>query len=395
MAADAFERALAAGRAEWGAEWLPATVSRAPGRLELLGNHIDYNGGPVLAAAIDRDAVCLVSETPGPEIEILMADFEARAVVDPGDLRDWRSPGGAINPLDYVRGAIATGWARDGVVAGGRRIVVAGDVPIGFGLSSSAALCVALSLALHAHATDGRELVLRAQEAEHRAGTPCGTMDQSASVGGRVILYDGATVTWKTVNPALEDYVFAVADSGVHRLLGASAYPTRVQESQEALRRINALLSTSYESLAAIPAEALSMIEERLDPTLFRRVRHVVGETSRVHAGVAAMDAGDWERFGVLMTESGRSSAGDYAISHPRVEQIVSIALETPGVAGARMMGGGEGGTALILARREAIAGLTDALNAAYYRTYPTTQPDPVRVFQSAPGASLGRFEAQ
>jgi galactokinase len=389
---DAAERALTAAKRAWGDDWEPDFVSRAPGRLELLGNHIDYNGGPVLAAAIDRDAVCLVRSTTTGGLTVLFADFDSAPIkLDPNQLRDWRSTATAIEPVDYAHGVIAAGLVRDGSIRSGLVISVAGDVPIGFGLSSSAALCVALTLAMHIDPPAGRDLVLRAQEAEHRAGSPCGTMDQSASVGGNVILFDGASVSWTSIEPNLGDYVFAVADSGVNRSLGASSYPRRVEESKEALRIANEQLGVEHESLSRLTMAALSSLQGRLPETLFRRARHVVTETQRVRDGEEAMRAGNWPRFGELMTESGRSSAGDYEISHPRVERIVEIALAVDGVAGARMMGGGEGGMALILAKQQSIKGLTDALQRDYYSEFPAAQDQPVRVFQFAPGATTNR----
>lgn len=387
---DAAERALAVARVAWGEHWTPAIRSRAPGRLELLGNHVDYNGGPVLAAAIDRDVVCLAALSDGPGIRVLMADFATEPLLlDPRRLRGWRHAESRIEPFDYARGVIATGNQRDGTVRSGIQVVVAGDVPVGFGLSSSAALCVALTLVLHEGPPRGRDLVLRAQEAEHRAGTPCGTMDQSASVGGHVILYDGATVTWDVVAPELGDYVFAVADSGVARSLGASSYPRRVRESQDALEVANRSLRLDHTSLAQITGDELAQLEDVLSDTLWRRVRHVVSETARVREGVKVMREGDWQHFGWLMSESGASSAGDYEISHPRVEQIVAIAKGVPGVAGARMMGGGEGGTALVLCKRDAVSRLIDSLERTYYREHPLDNHEPVRLFRFAPGASV------
>ena len=137
-------------------------------------------------------------------------------------------------------------------------IAIAGDVPIGFGVSSSAALCVSLALALADGFAGPEEIVLLAQEAEHRAGTPCGTMDQSASVAGGVIAFDGATLGVERLSPSLGDHVFAVADSGVERSLGTSSYPRRVAESREALRTRAAALREEIPHLARSPSEQLA-----------------------------------------------------------------------------------------------------------------------------------------
>lgn len=388
----AVQRSLEAARAAWGHDWQPFFSTRAPGRLELLGNHVDYNGGPVLAAAIDRDTVCLVRISGANGIEVVLADISpVPASLDPHSLGDWRNASGSPQPLDYVRGVIATALARGREVTDGIQIAVAGDVPVGLGLSSSASFCVALTLALHHPAPDGRELVLSAQEAEHRAGTPCGTMDQAASVGGHVILYDGATAGWSEITPDLGEYVFAVADSGVSRSLATSSYPRRVEESIQALDAINAILGTKAASIAELDPSSLPIIEsapdEKLQPTLKQRVRHVVSEVARVRVGLDAMQRADWPLFGTLMSDSGRSSATDYEISHPRVEELVATARSVPGVAGARMMGGGEGGIALILLPRQAVPALITILKKQYYSKYPMNNPDSVKVFQFAPGA--------
>jgi galactokinase len=389
---DARQRALLAARRGWGQEWSPAVATRAPGRLELLGNHIDYNGGPVLAAAIDRDTICLACPFDGPGIEVLLSDVsDLLESLDPGLLKEWRNSYPNPRPMDYVRGVIASAHARGVNVRNSIQLSVAGDVPIGLGLSSSASLCVALTLLLHIPTARGRDLVLRAQEAEHRAGTPCGTMDQAASVGGKVILYDGSNATWEKVNPDLGSFVFAVADSGVSRALASSSYPLRVEESRDALNRVNVLLGSDFGALADLDQTELTAVEsatkEAFPGTLKRRVRHVVTETNRVREGLDAMERGDWRRFGALMSDSGRSSAEDYEISHPLVEELVAIARDVPGVAGARMMGGGEGGTALILLENDAVPGLVAELDQHFYRTHPVSSSPPVNVFRFADGA--------
>lgn len=392
MQQPARERALSAARNAWGPRWTPRVLARAPGRLELLGNHVDYNGGRVLACAIDRD-VSVVFGEGGESLTVLAADVGAEPVdLRPDQLVDWRNTSASLASVDYVRGVVATGLARGAAIRTGR-LAFAGDVPIGFGLSSSAALCVAVTEALHDPSPTGSELVLRAQEAEHRAGTPCGTMDQSASVGGHVILFDSATVSWKAITPSLGDYAFAVADSGVQRSLAVSSYGKRVEESRQALERANAVLGTTRANLSEFTVGELRTLERAedgaFDATLLRRMRHIVMERERVAEGVLAMEASDWVRFGQLMTAAGRSSALDYEISHPRVEAVVAAALTVSGVAGARMMGGGEGGVALVLLRRDATDALRAELDRAYYREHGMSAADAVMTFRFAPGASI------
>lgn len=371
---EAAERALSAARGLYGAGWVPEWRATASGRIELLGNHLDYNGGPVLAAAIDRQVVVLVAPNgASPSIDVVLTDVDERQdSLNPETLRDWRNAASDIRPEYYVHGVIAALMSREHPLRVGSRIVVAGDVPIGLGVSSSAALCVALTLALSAEALVSDETVLTAREAEHRAGTPCGTMDQSASVAGGVIRFNGATLAVQRLDPDLGNLVFMIADSGVDRTLGTSAYPERVRESRRALELANASLPVALPHLAAMAPDQLADLERRgiLVGPLLHRCRHVVMETERVEAGERALRDGDWQRFGELMTASGRSSAIDYEVSHPRVEEIVRLLAASPDVLGARMMGGGGGGSVLALATADGLDRIEASLRRDYYAAH-------------------------
>lgn len=396
-AGESLERAVRAGREAFEPDWMPDGVAIAPGRIELLGNHVDYNGGPVLAAAIDRFIVVAVGKESGrgQTLRVIAADApdEAMATLDAAALAGWRN---ASQPqsLDYVRGLLAGLQTPERSALRSRlpaSIAIAGDVPIGFGVSSSAALCVSLALALADGFSGPEEIVLLAQEAEHRAGTPCGTMDQSASVSGGVIAFDGATLGVERLSPSLGDLVFAVADSGVKRSLSTSSYPLRVAESRQALELARKQLGVAIPHLAAITQEQLDALyrDDALPEPLLRRVRHVVEETARVAEGRAAMVAGDWTRFGQLMSASGHSSATLYEISHPRVEELVAEALTVEGTLGARMMGGGEGGAALVLIARDAVPRLEQTLRSGYYARYGMADRDGlIHICAFAPGAT-------
>ena len=407
-AGDSVERAVRAAQHAFGPTWVYDGLAIAPGRIELLGNHVDYNGGPVLAAAIDRFIVVAVAKEPGREhtVRAVAADApdEAMATLDASALAGWRNASSPPQSLDYLRGLLAGLQAPERSSLKPRlpaSIAIAGDVPIGFGVSSSAALCVSLALALGDGFSEPEEIVLLAQEAEHRAGTPCGTMDQSTSVSGGVIAFDGATHGVERLSPSLGDLVFALADSGVERSLSTSSYPRRVEESRQALELARRQLGVAIPHLAAITQEQLLALDRdgALPEPLLKRVRHVVEETARVAEGRAAMLAGDWTRFGHLMTASGRSSASLYEISHPRVEQLVTEALTVEGVLGARMMGGGEGGSALMLVSHDAIPRLEETLRSGYYTRYGMADRDGlIHICAFAPGAAYipigGRSES-
>jgi galactokinase len=397
-AGDSVERAVRAAQHAFGPAWVPDGLAIAPGRIELLGNHVDYNGGPVLAAAIDRFIVVAVAKEPGREqtVRAVAADApeEAMAMLDAGALAGWRNASPPPQSLDYLRGLLSGLQAPERSSLRPRlpaSIAIAGDVPIGFGVSSSAALCVSLALALGDGFSGPEEIVLLAQEAEHRAGTPCGTMDQSASVSGGVIAFDGATLGVERLSPPLGDLVFALTDSGVERSLSTSSYPRRVAESQQALELARRQLGVAIPHLAAITQEQLVALDHdrALPESLLKRVRHVVEETARVAEGRAAMGAGDWTRFGQLMSASGRSSATLYEISHPRVEELVAEALSVEGTLGARMMGGGEGGAVLVLISRDAVPRLEETLRSGYYARYGMADRDGlIHICAFAPGAA-------
>jgi galactokinase len=355
--ASTIARAIEAARLAWGDDWRPARAAVAPGRIEILGNHVDYNGGPVLAAAIDRATVALSDDSNASEF--LFADF-ADLGVAPLDLAMDElvaaSPGSPL-PTDFVLGVAARSRAKQCAVRTGRT-VVATSIPIGSGMSSSAALSVALSLLINEKTTSGSELVYDAQAAENWTGVPCGTMDQSASVFGQVIRYEGPEGTM-SVAPDLDGYCFVVVESRVERTLGTSSYPIRVAECAEAVDRLEYAWNRPIGKLAALSLDDLAAIESAnpplLESHLEARVRHIVTEIGRVSAGEEAMERQDWDAFGTIMNESGDSSAGDYAISHPKVDALVAVMRQVPGVVGARMMGGGEGGSTLALIRVDAL----------------------------------------
>ncbi|MGI8404915.1 MAG: galactokinase [Thermomicrobiales bacterium] len=372
------QRATEYGSAAFGDRWLPSQWAIAPGRLELLGNHVDYNGGPVLAAAIARVVAIGISTTgDAGSIQLVAGDVDAKSWnIDIASAGDWHANGEHAGPASYANGIVAALASRNIPIREGLQLSVAGNVPLGFGMSSSAALCVALVLALAIETPGERDIVLIAQDAEHRAGAPVGAMDQSASVAGGIIIFDGATIGFERIEPDLGDYVFAVADSGVEHQNAMSSYPARVRESQAALAILRREFKPDLASLGAITDADWDIIEKSgtswLNETLLKRTRHVMTEVKRVREGIEAVQRSDWVTFGKLMNASGESSAQDYKISHPLVEELVAEMIVLPGVLGARMMGGGEGGPALALLRRDHAGEIENALIGGYFSRHPT-----------------------
>ncbi|MBW3667761.1 MAG: galactokinase [Actinobacteria bacterium] len=307
-------------------------TARAPGRVNLIGDHTDYTGGLVLPMAIDL-ATTVEGEPGGDTVVLSSADEGSEAVV-PLDVADPPS----VSPpwARYVAGVVAVMRP-----AGGLRGSVSTTLPLGAGLSSSAALEVAVALAL---GFDGTPLALAhlCQSAEQVAsGVPCGIMDQLASaagVEGHALLIDCTSLDVTPVR--MPDAVDVwVVHSGVPRGLAGSAYADRRAECDEAAARIGPLR-------AATVADASSLS----DPLLRRRARHVVTENERVGAFADALTAGDIDELGPLMTASHASLRDDFEVSIPVLDELVDRLAATPGVIGARLTGAGFGGCVVALA---------------------------------------------
>lgn len=308
-------------------------TARAPGRVNLVGDHTDYTGGLALPLAIglgvevrgDRasDWVLLGSSTMAGIAELGLDVDDAASVSPP-----WAR---------YVAGVVAELRPDDGLSGS-----VDADLPAGRGLSSSAALEIAVALALGAPADDPLALAQLCRRAEHRAvGVPTGIMDQLtivSAVEGSALRLDCRTLDVTPV--ALPDGVeVVVADSGQTRTVDGSAYAERVAECQ----RAEAELGRPLRDATAADAETLA------DPVLRRRARHVVTENARVDAMVAALAAGDLRTAGQLMAASHASLRDDYEVSTPALDDLVAHLRGTRGIHGARLTGAGFGGCAVAL----------------------------------------------
>lgn len=318
----------------------------APGRVNLIGGHSDYTGGLVLPMAIDLGTT-IVGQRGGDCVRL-------RSASEPDD---------AVVPLDVSDPAtVDPPWARyiAGVmVATGLRVGFDGDVdttiPVGTGLSSSAALEVAVALALGAD-DDGRadrpQLAEALRRAEHLAsGVPCGVMDQVASlcgVDGHAVLLDCHTLAVTTV-PVPTGTEVVVVDSGERRRLSGVPYAQRRDETMAAAERLGGLGAPQHASLADV--EAID------DPVLRRRARHIVTENQRVRDFCVALAAGDLGGAGVLMTASHASLRDHEEVTTPALDALVERLVTAPGVHGARLTGGGWGGCVAALCDLGALPG--------------------------------------
>jgi len=337
----------------------PSAIADAPGRVNLIGEHTDYNRGFVLPTPIPQRTVAELAPR---------ADERVRAASGMGGVEEYvlgRETRGR-GWLDYVQGLT---WAlrADGALILGFDLRITSRVPMGAGLASSAALEVAVLRALRAAfrlALDDIELALVAQRAESEfVGARVGAMDQmvaSLGVPGAALLLDTGSLERRNI-PLPPEAELVVIDSGVAHHHGSGGYNARRAECERAatllgVRALRELTAADAARIAALP-----------EP-LARRVRHVVGENERVLAAVGALEAGDLVGLGALLDRSHASLRDDYEVSTPEIEALVAAARSEREVLGARLTGGGFGGAVLALARRGSAATLAGRIAADYAR---------------------------
>ena len=355
----------AAFREAFGRE--PALFVQAPGRVNLLGEHTDYNDGFVLPIAIGRAMRLALAPSGSARVRLFSLDFDQRSEFDL-DRPIQRDP--AAFWSDYVRG-VAVMLLDAGESLAGYDAVLSGDVPIGAGLSSSAALEVAAARSFQAVnrlTLSGVELARVCQRAENEfVGVNCGIMDQFVSLLGQrdhALLIDCRSLDYRLV-PLPPDVRVVVLDSGVRRDLATSAYNERRAQCEEGVRLLQQRLPRVQALRDVTPAD-LERYAATLPPVVRRRCRHVVLENQRVLDGVAALERGDVSAFGAAMNASHVSLRDDYQVSCPELDALVEAAGARPGCLGTRMTGAGFGGCTVNLVRAEAVGAFVPAVQAAY-----------------------------
>jgi galactokinase len=348
----------------------PVRLVRAPGRVNLIGEHTDYNEGLVLPAAIDREIWLAFQEWDRPEVELTSAEFD--------DTRSFSFDGlspqtrGAKSWIDYVA---ATAWAmrEAGLPIRGFRGVMDSTIPIGSGLSSSAALEMASSWALAvpgAPRPDPGAMAAIAQRGENRyVGVNCGIMDQFASAAGKAgnaLLID-CRINQFTTAPMPAALSLVVCETGSSRKLEASAYNTRRSECELGVKLI-AEREPGVKALRDVDEAMLERNRDRLPEVVARRCEHVVREDARVMATVAALRDGDLDALGRLFAASHASLRDLYEVSSPELDAMVDIAVSVPGVVGSRMTGAGFGGCTVSLVEHGAEEALREAVLARYQK---------------------------
>lgn len=338
-------------------EGSPVITGAAPGRVNLIGEHTDYNDGFVLPMAIGFGIQMAARRRRDSLVQIYSQDYQETAVfsLDKPLERDaeylWSN---------YVKGVI---WAlqETGIELPGMEIVFRGNIPQGSGLSSSAALEVVTAIVLQALAgfkLAPPELALLCQRAENDfVGAKCGIMDQFISLMGRerrALFLDCRSLAFEQIPLELGDYRILICNSGVKHSLVASEYNRRRQECSAGVAALQSCFS-GIKALRDADLQQLELAREKMTPEIYRRCRHVISENNRVLESTRALRQGDLPLFGRLMNESHDSLRDDYEVSCPEIDLLVSLARKIPGVLGARITGGGFGGCTVNLVDGPAI----------------------------------------
>ncbi len=343
----------------------------APGRVNLLGEHVDYNDGMVLPAAIDREVTVSANRREGRLVTITALDLKQTATFDPDHLDEKKGVDGKLLP-SWAMYPAGVAWAiqKHGYPTSGLEAWFTSNVPIGSGLSSSAAVEVAFATlwrAIDGWLADQMTLAKMCQEAENKyVGVNSGLMDQFASahgVEGHALYMDTRSLEWRPV-PMPEGISIVIADSKVRRSLANSAYNERRASCEEAVRLLKADLP-HIRALRDVTPVQFHALSHKLPEEVRMRAQHVVEECARVEEAIVMMEAGDAEGFGKLMYEGHASLRDLYEVSCPELDILVESASKLPGCLGARLTGAGFGGCTVNLVReehaREFIRGLEEA----------------------------------
>lgn len=338
----------------------------APGRINIIGEHTDYNGGFVLPGAVDKAISMAILPNGTDYVNLISIDHDDAALFfrigGPQPKEQWAS---------YFYGVIEEMRQR-GATVGGFNAVFGGDVPLGAGMSSSAALESCVGTALNAlfdlHFTK-EELAKIGQMTEHHyIGVRCGIMDQFASIfgtKGHVVRLDCRSLEYTLVPFKPKGIEIVLIDTMVKHLLASSEYNVRRAQCEEGVAVIKKYLP-NVELLRDVTMEELEAHRSEIDPVSYRRCAFVISENKRLLDACAAMEKGDFEEVGKLVYATHDGLSKDYGVSCPELDFIVNIAHEHESVLGARMMGGGFGGCVIALVRKEGVAAYVEDVKKRY-----------------------------
>lgn len=343
----------------------PLTV-RSPGRVNIIGEHTDYNEGFVLPAAIDKAAWVALSPRTDGEIRLFAKDLDQHFSLRVSDLQPRQKPSWP----NYILGVVAQ-FAKRGIPVKGFNLILSSEVPIGAGLSSSAAVECATAFALNElwqTGLDRMTLVRMAQLAEHEyAGVKCGIMDQFASMFGKkdhCLRLDCRSLEYTPIPLVLPGIKIVLLDTHVKHALASSEYNDRRLECEKGVEQVQ----KKYPQVRSLRDVNLAQLKECLDESsmTYRRCRYVVEENDRLLQVCDALSRGDLAAAGQWMFRTHEGLSKDYAVSCPELDFLVKQVENDPGVLGARMMGGGFGGCTINLVKEEYIPALVARLKPAY-----------------------------
>lgn len=348
----------------------PDCVVFAPGRVNLIGEHTDYNGGHVMPCALGLGVSCAARRRADGKLCFRSLNFEGEY---------YETELGALSPLSgrgwaaYPEGVVYAFAEAGHAIPCGAEFLFWGDIPAGAGLSSSAAIETAAGLALNAlfgYGLGGVELAKLGKFAENvYVGVNCGIMDQFASAMGRkgnAVFLNTSALEYEYAPLDLKDAELMIVNSNYKHSLAGSEYNTRRMECEEALHIIQSRVNVS--ALCALTPEEFERNAYLLkDNAIRRRAKHAVYENARTERALAALKADDIALFGRLMNESHISLRDDYEVSCEALDALCSLAWNTPGVIGARMTGGGFGGSMIAIVKKAAAEGFIRSVGDRYY----------------------------
>lgn len=353
----------------------PDVIVRAPGRVNLLGEHIDYNDGIVLPAAIDRSVRLAATPSGNRNVTLAAIDLGKTASFSLDYLSNKTDLDGKPLPT-FARYPAGVAWAlqQAGFATQGAKIVYSSDIPIGSGLSSSAAVQVGFAVlwqALGGWSASPLQLAQICQQAENNyVGVSCGMMDQFASacgVEGHALAFDTRSLEWQAL-PLPENTSIVIADSGMRRSLSNSAYNDRraaCEKAVELLRQYKPGIS----ALRDIQTTEFAAYAPYLPDEIRMRAEHVVKEIQRVNSALGALKRQDQQAFGALMYASHNSLRNLYEVSIPELDILVDLARRLPGIIGARLTGAGFGGCTVNLIETALADEFINGLKAGYRNT--------------------------
>lgn len=344
---------------------------RAPGRINLIGEHTDYNDGFVLPAAIDRHTVVAASPRHDRKIIAHSMNFDQTVEIDLNEAQAKRKKSNKASWQGYVEG-MARVLELEGLELTGANLLILSDITLGAGLSSSAALELSIGYALakiSGHGIDKLKLAEIGQRAEHEyVGTRCGIMDQYVSAFGKedtALLLDCRSMTSKTVPIDSSTFSIVVCESKVGHELAVSEYNKRRSECERAVELLHKF-DPDFNSLRDVPLEMFDKLAVHLPEAIRRRVKHVVTENARTKDAAFALKKGDVTKVGELMYQSHKSLKDDYAVSCRELDLLVDIARSIDGTLGARMTGGGFGGCTVNLVENDLVEYFKQTLGRRY-----------------------------